>query len=153
MSRIKSILKFITRRRRGTDPELEQSVLRVSIVSVMVIYLAGRQFVDPTPGHAMALYSVACFLAFSFAIFAWVVAGPPDVRVRKIVGMLHDIGGLTCVMYFFDAATAPFYIAFLWVIFGNGFRYGTSYLALASAMSTVGFGIVVAFNPSMWARS
>lgn len=151
MSQIKKILIFITQRRRDMDPELEQSILRVSIVSLMVIYLAARQFLDPTPGHAMALYSVACFLLFSFAIFSWVVAGPKDVRVRKIVGILHDVGGLTCVMYFFGAATAPFYIAFLWVIFGNGFRFGTGYMALASAISTIGFGIVIAFN-SYWAE-
>ena len=48
MSKLKSILKFVTRRRRAMDPELEQSILRVSIVSIMVIYLAARQFVDPT---------------------------------------------------------------------------------------------------------
>lgn len=149
MSKLKSILKFVTRRRRAMDPELEQSILRVSIVSIMVIYLAARQFVDPTHGHAMALYSVACFLMFSFAIFAWVVAGPEDSRVRKIVGIVHDVGGLTCVMYFFGAATAPFYIAYLWVIFGNGFRFGIPYLALASGISAAGFAVVVAFN-SYW---
>ena len=73
---------------------------------------------------------------------------PEDVRVRKIVGIVHDVGGLTCVMYFFDAATAPFYIAFLWVIFGNGFRFGIHLLALASAMSTPVSAVVVAFNPT-----
>ena len=133
------------------DPELEQSILRVSIVSIMVIYLAGLQFAEPTPAHALALYSGACFLMFSFAIFAWVVAGPEDVRVRKIVGIVHDVGGLTCVMYFFGAATAPFYIAYLWVIFGNGFRFGIHYLTLAAGMSSLGFGLVIAFN-AYWAE-
>ena len=119
MSRLKSILGFITKRRRVVEPELEQSILRVSIVSIMVIYLAVRQFSDPTPGHALALYTVACFLLFSFAIFTWVAVGAEGSRVRKIVGIVHDVGGLTLVMYAFDAATAPFYIAFLWVIFGS----------------------------------
>ena len=135
MSRLKSILGFITKRRRVVEPELEQSILRVSIVSIMVIYLAVRQFSDPTPGHALALYTVACFLLFSFAIFTWVAVGAEGSRVRKIVGIVHDVGGLTLVMYAFDAATAPFYIAFLWVIFGNGFRYGLPYLALAAAFA------------------
>ena len=147
MSRLKSILGFITKRRGVVEPELEQSILRVSIVSIMVIYLAVRQFSDPTPGHALALYTVSCFLLFSFAIFTWVAVGTEGSRVRKIVGIVHDVGGLTLVMYAFDAATAPFYIAFLWVIFGNGFRYGLPFLTLAAALSTVGFGLVVAVNP------
>ena len=33
------------------------------------------------------------------------------------------------------------------MIFGNGFRYGTRYLVLAAAMSTLGFGLVISFNP------
>lgn len=153
MSHLKSILGFITKRRHVVEAELEQSILRVSIVSLMVIYLAVLQIGDPSPGHLLALYSVSGFLFASFVIFAWVALGPPLSRLRKVVGIAHDVGGLTCVMYFFDAATAPFYIAFLWVIFGNGFRYGTAYLALAAAASTLGFGLVIAFNPYWSAHS
>lgn len=153
MSHLKSILGFITKRRHVVEAELEQSILRVSIVSLMVIYLAVLQIGDPSPGHLLALYSVSGFLFASFVIFAWVALGPPLSRVRKVVGIAHDVGGLTCVMYFFDAATAPFYIAFLWVIFGNGFRYGTAYLALAAAASALGFGLVIGFNPYWSAHS
>jgi two-component system sensor histidine kinase RpfC len=147
MSNLKAVIEFITKRREVVEAELEQSILRVSIVSLMVIYLAVMQIGDPTPGHLMALYSVSAFLFASFLIFAWVAVGPADSRLRKIVGIAHDVGGLTCVMYFFDAATAPFYIAFLWVIFGNGFRYGTAFMALAAVASAVGFGLVISLNP------
>ena len=147
MSNLKAVIGFITKRREVVEAELEQSILRVSIVSLMVIYLAVMQIGDPTPGHLMALYSVSAFLFASFLIFAWVAVGPADSRLRKIVGIAHDVGGLTCVMYFFDAATAPFYIAFLWVIFGNGFRYGTAFMALAAVASAVGFGLVISLNP------
>lgn len=147
MPKLKSVLRLISKRRRAADPELEQGILRVSIVSLMVIYLAALQFTDPTPAHLLALQSSLFFLFFSFGLLAWIAFGTQHAGTRKIIGIAHDIGGLTGVMYAFGAATAPFYIAFLWVIFGNGFRYGTRYLTLASAASTIGFGGVIAFNP------
>ncbi len=151
MARLKSFLRYVRQRRKAIEPEFEQSVLRVSIVSIMVIYLALRQFDDPTPTHALSLEASLAFLVLSMGIFSWVVLGPELSRVRKIVGILHDVGGLTGFLYAFDAATAPFYIAFLWVIFGNGFRYGLPYLTLAAVLSTLGFGVVVAFN-DYWAE-
>ena len=50
-------------------------------------------------------------------------------------------------MFFFGTTTVPFYIVYLWVIFGNGFRYGTPYLVLAATASTLGFGLVITNNP------
>jgi two-component system sensor histidine kinase RpfC len=147
MLRLINQARSLIGRRKGADPELEQSVLRVSIVSIMVIYLAALQFTDPTTVHAMSLHAGTAFLVFSLGIFSWVALGPSHSRVRKIVGILHDVGGLTGFLYAFDAATAPFYIAYLWVIFGNGFRYGLPYLALAAGLSTVGFALVVWINP------
>jgi two-component system sensor histidine kinase RpfC len=149
---LKSIIRFVHKRRDKVESELEQSVLRVSIVSVMVIYLALLQFNDPTPAHAVSLHAGTAFLVFSLAIFSWVVLGSPHSRVRKITGILHDIGGLTGFLFAFDAVTAPFYVAYLWVIFGNGFRYGLPYLALASGLSAVGFGFVIAVN-AYWAQN
>jgi two-component system sensor histidine kinase RpfC len=50
-------------------------------------------------------------------------------------------------MFFFGTATVPFYIVYLWVIFGNGFRYGTPYLVSAATASTLGFSLVISYNP------
>ena len=42
MGQFKSILNFITRRRKVLEPELEQGLLRIGIISLMVVYLAAR---------------------------------------------------------------------------------------------------------------
>ncbi len=147
MAQFKSILSFITRRRRVLEPELEQGLLRIGIISVMVIYLATLHYVDPTWPHALALYSAVGFLLFGIALLGWIAISPAPSRLRKVVGILHDIGGPTYGMYFFGTATVPFYIVYLWVIFGNGFRYGTPYLVLAATASTLGFFLVISFNP------
>ena len=91
----------------------------------MVIYLALMHFFEPTRLNSVALYSAVGFLMLSFMLFAWVVMKPVASPLRKVIGVLHDIGGPTYGMIFFGTTTVPFYIVYLWVIFGNGFRYGT----------------------------
>jgi two-component system sensor histidine kinase RpfC len=147
MSQLKSIISHITRRRKVLEPELEQGFLRIGIISAMVAYLAALHYVEPSRLHALALYSAVGFLLFSFALFGWIALRPEPSRVRKIIAILHDISGPTYGMFFFGTATVPFYIVYLWVIFGNGFRYGTPYLVLAAGASTLGFAQVISFNP------
>ena len=147
MPQLKTIIDFITRRRKRVEPELEQALLRIGIISAMVIYLALMHFFEPTRLNSVALYSAVGFLMLSFMLFAWVVMKPVTSPLRKIIGVLHDIGGPTYGMIFFGTTTVPFYIVYLWVIFGNGFRYGTPYLVLAATASTLGFGLVITVNP------
>jgi len=129
------------------EPELEQGLLRIIIIAAMVVYLATVSYLNPTEMHSLALYSAVGFLLSSFVLFAWVVVQPVPSPVRKVVGVLHDIGGPTYGMLLFGTTTVPFYIIYLWVIFGNGFRYGTLYLVLAAATSTAGFALVITQNP------
>jgi len=147
MSQFKSIISFITRRRKVLDPELEQSLLRIGIISAMVLYLTAMHYREPTQMNALALYSAVAFLLVSFVLFIWIAVSPEPSRLRKTIAVLHDVGGPTYGMLFFGTTTVPFYIVYLWVIFGNGFRYGNAYLVLAATTSAIGFGLVISFNP------
>jgi two-component system sensor histidine kinase RpfC len=51
-----------------------------------------------------------------------------------------------------DDVTALLFPIYLWVIFGNGFRFGRRYLFGATALAIGGFGIVVATSP-YWAAN
>jgi len=147
MSHIKSIINFVTRRRKVVHAELEQGMLRIGILSAIVVYLAIALVLEPTDLHRLALGSTVVFLFIAFALVFWTAVGPTDSPLRKIVGMICDIGESTYGLFFFGITTSPLYIVYLWVIFGNGFRYGTRYLVLAAALSTLGFGVVISFNP------
>jgi two-component system sensor histidine kinase RpfC len=147
MTQLKSIMSFLTRRRRVVDPELEQALLRIGILSVVVVYLAVALLFQPTDLHQLALVSTVTFLVMAFGMLIWIATGPVNGPTRKVVGIVLDIGQSTYGLYFFGITTSPLYIVYLWVIFGNGFRYGTPYLTLAATLSALGFGIVIAYNP------
>lgn len=50
-------------------------------------------------------------------------------------------------MHYGDAVMAPVFVVMLWVAIGNGLRYGTRYLLIATTASVVAFSIVTLTTP------
>ena len=146
MAQVGTLIRFLTKRRSVFDAELEQGLLRIGVLSAIVLYLAGALLFDPTELHHLALGSTVLFLFIAFGLLLWIAAGKPESRVRKVVGVVCDIGETTFGLLMFGPTTAPLYVVYLWVIFGNGFRFGTPYLVLATTLSTLGFATVIVFN-------
>ena len=57
--------------------------------------------------------------------------------------MVTDFVTLSALMHWGGEPGTPLYPIFLWITFGNGFRYGVSYLASSAATSIVGFALVI----------
>ena len=70
---------------------------------------------------------------------------------RRLIGMVIDFGIFSYCMHIGDEAMAPLYPIYLWVIFGNGFRFGLTYLAAASACGVLSFMAVV-LTTDFWHR-
>ena len=63
--------------------------------------------------------------------------------------MVTDFGMISAFMHFGGAKAAPFYPIYLWVAFGNGFRYGLVYLAASVSAAVAGF-VVVVLTTACW---
>jgi diguanylate cyclase (GGDEF)-like protein len=87
-----------------------------------------------------------CF-ALAIAIMAWLVAAPTPNTVRRIIGMLADFGGVSLLMYALGSYGAVFVFVYLWVIIGNGLRYGPTYLYLAMALGIASYAAMVFTTP------
>ena len=72
----------------------------------------------------------------------------PEHRVtRRGCAMLLDVGGLSAELYLDGATSAFLYPIYLWIIFGNGLRFGNHYIVSASVLSIIAFSTVVTFTP------
>jgi two-component system sensor histidine kinase RpfC len=137
---------------RCTDTEPEQALLRVSIGVIVVSYLyMGGAFhgaeLDPkVTEHRVVGFA---FLGIASALLGAIMAWPVRSVARRLVGMTCDMGFLSYAMYETGALGAPLFIVYLWVTFGNGFRYGVRYLFAAMALSAAGF-IAVGFTSEYW---
>jgi len=89
------------------------------------------------------------YQALSLVLFAHILYRPDVSVVRRVCGIALDVGMFTYCMYAGGEATAPFFPLYLWIIFGNGFRFGNLYLLMSAGASIVMFGAVALTN-SYW---
>jgi len=128
------------------DSEHEQAIVRIVVVTIAALYF---HFWSSRPVFLLA----SSYLAISVPIFAWVVLSPKINKWRRFVGMLGDIGVTTIGMIISGGEVgAPLILVYLWVITGNGFRYGVPYLGAATVLSSIGFVTAAAIVP-FWASN
>jgi two-component system sensor histidine kinase RpfC len=147
------MLSRIGRRLRNRpDTEHEMTLNRLALSGLTLIYLviasgfgsdSASEILDDA-GPLLALYWTC-----SFALFGHILYQPGISAARRAIGMLIDFSIFSFGMHIGGEAMAPLYPIYLWVIFGNGFRFGLAYLAAASACGVVSFSIVV-WTTAFW---
>jgi len=134
-----------------TDSEHEQAVIRVLVgllaaTFLFSILLGQEQF--PASFIPTTITIVSFFLAAA-AIIAWLIYDPGENRIRRLVGACVDMGATTAALYLNGDLAAPMFVVYLWVTFGNGFRFGRPYLFFSMALSLSGYCFVI-FAADQW---
>ena len=148
LKRVTRIFSWIAGRLRNRpDSEHELTVNRLVISGTAFTYLiiaaqfgqrgAERMLHEQSP--YFAVYQIVSVLLFCHLLYR------PGASVgRRLVGMVFDFGLFSYGMHVGGETFALLYPVYLWVIFGNGFRFGVPYLFAASATSVLCFGTVIA---------
>ncbi|WP_287031055.1 hybrid sensor histidine kinase/response regulator [Pseudomonas sp. UBA6310] len=134
------------------DTERSQALVRLVLSSiatlyVMLLYLTG--YLVEAQLRSILIYNAA-FLVASFALIAWIVRKPGVKPVRRLLAMVHDYAAITFAMIIGGEAMLPVYGALLWVTVGNGMRYGTRYLTLATGLALLSIGVMALLSPYLW---
>ena len=147
---LKSILTaFWARLAARPDTEHEQAIVRLAVYSVLFLYLLPQAFGGAevrSETNPLFFSAMICFMVLAAAVFGWICLFPSASPVRRVTGSLLDVVATTFFMYNLGVYGTPFYVVYLWIIFGNGFRYGKAYLYNSLAWSVVGFSLVLAVN-------
>lgn len=130
--------------RRGA--ERSQTVARIAIVSLAAIYLAlmAAHSDPPAPELWHAAGVALAFLGFALALFLVVRLDPRPSVLRRGLGITGDVAITSYALYLTGPVGAAFYPVYLWIIMGNGLRFGLAYLTYALFLSVAGFGAVIA---------
>jgi two-component system sensor histidine kinase RpfC len=155
-------LAFITRARRcfsrdgltamlavapGTErQEREQSTIRVVISGIVLAVLVWYVWRDHQDKSDVLAVAVAFFL---FAVGLMIhLRAAPQVSVRwRFVGMVLDNVVTTYCLVWIGEDGAFVLGVYLFIIFGNGFRFGRTYLHACQLMSVAGFLLVLMLTP------
>ncbi|MCZ6764898.1 MAG: ATP-binding protein [Alphaproteobacteria bacterium] len=135
------------------DSEHEQIVLRLLLVAIIIATLTIVGLVGGMSREILASVTAMSFgMVASWLFLAHLLYQPGKSVPRRIVAMLADLLILSWVLHIGGSFAAPWYIIYLWVTFGNGFRYGNRYLFLSATVSIAGFSAVIATTP-LWQQN
>jgi two-component system, sensor histidine kinase RpfC len=138
---------------RAPRHEFEQASLRVAIAIVVLGYLVWydlRNNVDD--GRMTEVIAVAvAFTLFSTGILIRIFESGQDSVFRRILGMVADNAATSYCLMRMDEGGAVILGVYLFVTFGNGFRFGRLYLHASQVLGLVGFALVLTFSP-YWSK-
>jgi len=128
------------------DLEYEQAAIRLIIsfvISFYIIFLAYYQKID----NSIQVLSIATgYFLFSATIFFSITRHRGVYKKRRILGIIVDISSLSYTLAVSNEWVIVLLWIYLWVIFGNGFRYGVKYLYFATFISVIGFAMAYSHN-------
>ena len=144
------------RRRLNSRPDSEHEMMfnRLAIVLVVMCYLAiAAQYGSDGASSALRHGLVLCSLYWlaSALLMIDILVRPGVSHGRRGVALILDMSVLSMGMHLGDSAFALGYPIYLWIIFGNGFRFGVRYLAASALAAVIGFAWVIA-HTNIWLR-
>lgn len=128
--------------------ERGQAVLRVVVSTVVLLYLVIDSYpFDFSRGMPGWLSFLLGYVTLSAVLASHIIKSRLSYAWRRYVGNIADTAAISFTMIAAGESGIPLFALYLWVTFGNGFRYGIPALIVSAALSVVGFSIVVAFSP------
>lgn len=131
------------------DEERSQSLARlvicmVSLVGFSVITLGSDHVRASLIGPGFG--TILGYLAFAVIWHTLIVRHPRRHPRRRYVGMVADLGIMVFWMHLGGSYVTAYYPIFLWVIIGNGIRFGKRFLVTGMALGTAGVGSLLLWN-------
>ena len=124
------------------DPESEQAFVRVIIALLLILIFctpwgAEEQFSDLLNSTIKIVILVASSVAI--ALFTAICINPKVSPTRRVIGIFLDLISLSVLMATAAQETVYLFVFYLWVILGNGFRFGVNYLYISMVIGIIGF--------------
>jgi len=134
---------LLSRLARSPDREYEMSFNRLIYLILIPTYTF---WVDPVAARD-ALASTIMFGLVSAGIAIHILIRPQQSTVRRVVAIVSDLGTASLQLHYGGETTSVLFPLYLWVTFGNGFRFGNWFLFVSTVVSVVFFGIVIYTTP------
>lgn len=136
------------------DPlELEQGLTRLAIGTFFTLYLLVSFLYrdDISHNEIIGFYCLMVFEVLALILFFAISKAKKASRNRRLIGNWLDVVGTTTFLSLAGDIGVVLIGVYLWVTFGNGFRYGNKYLYHSQIISILGFFVATFINP-FWAQ-
>ena len=138
--------KLLARLRSSGDREHEMLGNRLVIAAIVVAYSVLALPDGQAGSHRLRALCLS-YCAGALLLVAHPLVKPGPSNARRLVAVVMDIGVLSFGFQMGGAVASPFFLVYLWVILGNGFRFGLTWLRIPAILSALGFGLVLIYTP------
>ena len=118
---------------------------------IILIILAWSSFAI-LGGYPGLIIGFGVYFVVSIAVAIAYHVNPKTSYLRRFIGLCIDFGAAAFLFRIGGESFAALYPALLWVILGNGFRFGVKWLYLASTMAAIVFGWTI-YTVEYWSNS
>jgi two-component system sensor histidine kinase RpfC len=135
--------------RRDGNAEFEQAFLRLVLAASGLVYAAILiEYGLLEYEYSSPIFIIAyLYVGFSVSASIYVYLRPEGNRSGHAMQMSLDVLVIALVMHGLEKYGIPLFAEYLWLIVGNGFRYGYREAIRCSFMSMLSFVVVVATTP------
>ncbi len=126
------------------DVELEQAIVRVLLGLTVMLFL-----LLSAPVQQWMLPAFSGFLLIAFLLIYSIHQGAGCSPWRILLGQSVDVLSVSVLLYCCGKDAVPLTGVYLWVIIGNGFRFGPVYMFSAILMANVCL-VYIAFHEPFW---
>jgi two-component system sensor histidine kinase RpfC len=138
------------RRHDQLGREQGQTVVRVAILAILIAYLVATHFpIDFSAGVPTWLLVVCGYFLLATAVMVLAFRDVLGARVRRTVTAIADMATISYLLIATGESGIPFFVLYLWVTLGNGFRFGTGAMLGSALLAVLGFSVVVAVS-ELW---
>jgi len=151
---LKSISNWYKNAAKNCDAlELEQGATRLAIATFFTLYVIISFVINKNvdQGELTGFYCLIAFEICALYLFFVISRAKSPSRNRRLLGNWLDVVGTTVFLSLAGDIAVVLIGVYLWVTFGNGFRFGKKYLYHSQAISILGFLIATQVNP-FWAK-
>ncbi|WP_179953957.1 response regulator [Denitrobaculum tricleocarpae] len=135
------------------DSEHEQATIRMALGGVAMLYLSlASLYIESHQGLELAATAMAWGLCVGWLALLHIVLSPAQSTPRRGAMAMVDLLTLSYMLAVGGGPASVLFPIYLWVTFGNGFRYGVSFLVFSAMISTLGFGGAV-LTSSYWSSN
>ena len=122
------------------NAEREQGIIRVIVGVIACFYLYTLHDLPRISGVPVSAHSMIIPVTiYTTLLLALIHAFPGYHPIRIVFGIAGDLSLVMLVMALTGVKGLPLGVVNLWVIMGNGFRFGPRYLGIATGISAVEF--------------
>ena len=130
------------------NAEREQGIIRMVLGVIVCFYLYTLHHLPRISGILLSAHTIIVpIMAYSILLLVLIFAFPGYHPIRIVFSIAGDLSLVMLVMALTGVKGLPLGVVNLWVIMGNGFRFGPRYLGIATGISAVEFIGVYRLNP------